>query len=211
MLPAGSPTPGPSPGLTLWANHATARPGHRRQETGPNRKQPQEATHPTLTWSPTQLTPQGNMPTTSAGSAVLPEVCLGVCSQLPHSGIWTPLYNLPKEEATQSPHRQQPEPQQNYAGEETWSSALPSSFQTAAGTSRRHRSLVRLLHIHVTATCATWGTHAVCTETRGAWGSNRSMINMGSLTLGAPKASDTSILQRQPSQPEGREGQHQLP
>lgn len=104
------------------------RPGHRRQETGPNRKQPQEATHPTLTWSLTQLTPQGNMPTITAGSPVLPEVCLGVCSQLPHSGIWTPLYNLPKEEATQSPHRQQPEPQQNYAGEETWSSALPSSF-----------------------------------------------------------------------------------
>lgn len=34
---------------------------------------------------------------------MLPEVCLGACSQLPHSGIWTLLYNLPKEEASAVP------------------------------------------------------------------------------------------------------------
>ena len=37
-----------------------------------------------------------NMPTTPAVTPLLPEACLGVCSRLPHSGIWTPLYNLSK-------------------------------------------------------------------------------------------------------------------
>lgn len=120
----------PAPGASCWQPNSRSLPRadlgkHLTvpQETAPGRDSP----HPTLVPDPTR-TPQGNMPPTAAGSPVLPEVCLGACSRLPHSGIWTPLYNLPKEEATQSPHRQQPEPQQNYSGEETRAYKFRSTF-----------------------------------------------------------------------------------
>lgn len=93
----------------------------------------------------------------------------------------------------QSPHTQ-PEPQQSYSGEETLAyraQLYPPPSQTASGTTRRHRSLVRLLHTHVTAHVCHMGDTGCLHRDYGWWGSNRSMTNTGSLTLGGPQTSDT--------------------
>lgn len=48
---------------------------------------------------------------TPAVTPAVPEASPGACSQPPHSGIWTPLYNLPKEDADPLAPERQLEPQ----------------------------------------------------------------------------------------------------
>lgn len=196
MLPAGGPAPGTSQGRPWEAlNQATAPPWP--QETGPDRKQPQEETHPlpSLAHDPTR-TSQGNMATTPTGvQCYLRSVSVRVHScHIQEYGLY--FTTCQRKKPVQSPHKAaRASANLLWGGDYSkQSSALPAPSQISSGNTRRHICLVRLLCMHETAMCTTWGTQAAYTETRGGWGNNRSTINMGFLTLGAPKSVTPSIL-----------------
>lgn len=93
--PGTSPLPGQPPWEGLVQSHDLAlttrqQAWHRTQVlSGRHRSWP-------WAWEMLYLDTPGNKLTTPAVTLLLPEACPGACSQPSHSGIWTPLYNLPK-------------------------------------------------------------------------------------------------------------------